>query len=85
MVSKDGASILAAMANGWQLKSHRDIDGNKEFRLHSTQKEYLKVKASIVQELRRKGFIDSNKKFPVSTFWLTGGKELTADETDMSH
>lgn len=76
MVSKDGAKVLTEMMNGCQLKSHRDIDGQKEFRLHSPQNGYQQVRASTVQELRSKGLIDSNKKFPVSTFWLTAKWEL---------
>jgi hypothetical protein len=59
------------MANGHFLKSHRDIDGHKAYLLHPPQGEPVTIPPATVDSLRRLGLIDSNKKFPVATFWLT--------------
>ncbi len=59
------------MSCGELLRSHRDIDGNKTFRLHQTGGQWRPVGADDVHQLRAAGLIDSNKKFPVATFWLT--------------
>lgn len=53
------------------LKSHRDIEGNKSYQLHPLHGEPEQVSPKIVEFLRDNGLIDSNKKFPVATFWLT--------------
>lgn len=63
------------MSRGELLKSHREIDGNKEFRLHQDRRQWREVDAADVQKLRTAGLIDSNKKFPVATFWLTGAAQ----------
>lgn len=71
--------ILQAMSQGHFLKSHRDIDGHKAFRLHPLRGEAVAVAPAVVEDLRRQGLIDSNKKFPVATFWLTEKGRLLAD------
>jgi hypothetical protein len=66
------------MSRGELLRSHRDIDGNKAFRLHGREGEWRAVSPADVDKLRGAGLIDSNKKFPVATFWLTvAGAEAT--------
>ena len=70
--------VLLAMANQYSLKSHRDIDGNKVYRLHALDGASEDVSPALVQALCDKGLIDSNKKFPASTYWLTDfGKLIT--------
>jgi hypothetical protein len=70
-LSQAQREILEAMTRGELLRSHRDIEGNKAFRLHQTGGQWRPVNADDVHKLRAAGLIDSNKKFPVATFWLT--------------
>ena len=63
--------MLQAMSGGWTLKAHRYLDGRKEYRLHSLAGETTVVAPKTVQALADSGQIDSNKKFPAATFWLT--------------
>ena len=60
------------MASGWTLKDHRYLDGRKEFRLHGLDGASQAVAPDTVAALVEAGLIDSNKKFPAATFWLTG-------------
>ena len=70
--------ILLAIANQSTLKSHRDIEGNKVYRLHMLDGASEDIPAALVQTLCELGLIDSNKKFPASTYWLTDlGKRTT--------
>ncbi len=70
--------VLLAIANQSTLKSHRDIEGNKVYRLHTLDGASEDVLPALVQALCDKGLIDSNKKFPASTYWLTElGKRST--------
>lgn len=63
---------LHALAEGWTLKSHRYLDGRKEYRLHSLEdEEPQEVSWETVDSLRRQGLIESNKKFPAATYLLT--------------
>lgn len=67
------------MAGGHFLKSHRDLDGSKVYKLHTPSGQVEIIPSSIVRSIREKGWIDSNKKFPVATFWLTEeGRTLAA-------
>ena len=59
------------MAGGQTLKAHRYLDGRKEYRLHALTGESELVAGSTVAALVEGGLIDSNKKFPAATFWLT--------------
>ena len=70
-LSKAHHRILKAMAGEHFLKSHRDIEGNKSYQLHPLNGEPEQINPKIVEHLREHGYIDSNKKFPVATFWLT--------------
>ncbi len=63
--------LLQAITNGLTLKSHRDIDGRKEYRLHALDGHSTFVPWEDVEALHSASLIDSNKKFPSSTFWLT--------------
>lgn len=63
--------VLQAMSAGHLLKSHRYLDGRKLFQLHPLEGEPEEVAAAIVHDLERQGYIDSNKKFPAATYWLT--------------
>lgn len=75
--------LLLAIAGDYFLKAHRDIEGQKVYQLHPLQGEAETVNADDVQSLVDTGLIDSNKKFPAATFWLTEqGKQLA---TQLSH
>lgn len=72
--------VLLALAAGSTLKSHRYLDGRKEYRLHPLAEEEVKTVASETMErLRERALIDSNKKFPAATYLLTDrGKAAVA-------
>lgn len=70
-LSSEQARILRVMAAGWSLKAHRDIEGGKVYRLHPLEGEAEVVEAETVLGLVERGLLDSNKKFPAATFWLT--------------
>jgi len=63
--------LLLAIAGGSTLKVHRDMDGHKDFMLHLLDGAAQPVEAEVAAALVEAGLIDSNKKFPAATFWLT--------------
>ena len=71
MTSSPELRLLRAIAGGWTLKAHRYLDGRKEYRLHPLQGPSEIVAPILVEALVDQGLIDSNKKFPAATFWLT--------------
>ncbi len=72
--------VLLALAGGWALKAHRDIEGRKVFQLHHSDGRTEPVGWDVAEYLAEHGLIDSNKKFPAATFWLTeGGKVVVAE------
>ena len=71
MISSPDLRLLQAIAGGWTLKAHRYLDGRKEYRLHPLQGPSEIVAPNLVEALVDQGLIDSNKKFPAATFWLT--------------
>jgi len=76
-LTEEARNILLAISAGDSLKSYRDIEGFKSFQLISVEGEVKLVEKNLIKDLRQRGLIDSNKKFPVSTFWLTElGKSL---------
>jgi hypothetical protein len=63
--------LLQSIANGLTLKSHRDLEGHKEYRLHTLDGQSVSVAWADVAALQSASLIDSNKKFPAATYWLT--------------
>jgi hypothetical protein len=63
--------LLQAIATGLTLKSHRDLEGRKEYRLHALAGPSTLLPWEDVEALQSAGLIDSNKKFPSATYWLT--------------
>jgi len=63
--------LLQAIASGLTLKSHRDLEGHKEYRLHALDGQLVIAAWEDVAALQSAGLIDSNKKFPSATYWLT--------------
>jgi hypothetical protein len=71
--------VLFALAAGQRLKSHRYLSGVKVFRLHPLDGPPQPVRRASVESLCNRGLIDSNKKFPAATYWLTEqGRRLVA-------
>ncbi len=75
--------VLLAMAGAAFLKSHRDLEGGKVYKLHPLEGGEEVVARKVVEDLTARGLIDSNKKFPAATYWLTDkGKALV---TELNH
>lgn len=63
--------ILRSLLDGATLKSHRYLDGGKEFRLHPLCGDATKVPEQEVQGLEELGLLLSNHKFPAATLYLS--------------
>lgn len=63
--------ILRLLAQGWTLKVHRSLEGEKLYRLHSLAGKSESVPGEAVRSLERQALIQSNQKFPAATFLLT--------------
>lgn len=72
--------LLEALLKGDTLKSHRYLDGRKEFRLHQLGGSSTLVTGHDVILLQNKGLLLSNHKFPAATLALTqrGRQEAVA-------
>ncbi len=70
-LTPDHQQLLQALAGDATLKSHRDLEGHKEYRLHQLDGTSNLVPWEVVEALQDLGLIDSNKKFPAATYWLT--------------
>lgn len=79
-LSPEEAHILRAMGQGWTLKSHRYLDGRKQYRLHplSGDDGPLDLADSPVERLVNRGLIQTNHKFPAATFLLTERGRMAA-------
>lgn len=65
------AAVLLAIGRGQTLKSHRDIDGHKVYRLHPLVGEAAELPYAVVQSLLHHNYLTTNQKFPAATFLLT--------------
>ena len=78
-LSEPQRRLLALIAGGARLKDHRDIEGGKRYALTIDSADPIVVEAKQVEGLVARGLIDSNKKFPSATYWLTdAGKQAAA-------
>ena len=76
-LSNDEIKLMVAIANGWTLKSHRYLDGEKVYKLWSPDGAEQEIPYRLVQSLLDKKQITTNQKFPAATFLLTTkGKEF---------
>jgi len=64
-------AVLAALLEGWTLKSHRTLDGQKAYRLHALDGEVIEVADGVVDSLAAAKILQSNQKFPAATYLLT--------------
>ena len=72
--------VLLSLAAGCALKSHRYLDGSKAYQLHPLDGPAETIQHAAVEYLQEHGLIDSNKKFPAATYWLTeSGKRVVAN------
>jgi hypothetical protein len=70
---------LLRLYQGDALKDHRYLDGKKLYRLHPLDGPPQTVRRTTVEALRRRGLVESNKKFPAATYLLTpAGRALAA-------
>ncbi len=72
--------LLLAVLSGATLKSHRDVDGGKEYRLHPLNGEVSIVPGQVVRSLEDRGFLLSNQKFPAATLILSQSGRRVAQE-----
>lgn len=70
-LTDDQRQLLFQIANGKTLKVHRDLEGRKVYQLHNLEGRAESIGREIAEGLIELGLIDSNKKFPAATFWLT--------------
>ncbi|MCO5191394.1 MAG: hypothetical protein M9918_24790 [Anaerolineae bacterium] len=70
-LSAEQHAILAALADGQTLKSHRTIEGDKTYTLHALDGTTHSVSMDAVLDLRARRLIETNHKFPAATFLLT--------------
>lgn len=71
-------TVLRALLEGWTLKSHRTLDGQKAYRLHALAGEVVEVADSTVEGLAAAKLLQSNQKFPAATYLLTDKGRLFA-------
>ena len=73
-------ALLTALLDGYSLKVHRTVDGEKIFRLHAPDGASAEtVVEYVVTGLAKQGLIESNMKFPAATYLLTDrGAQLAA-------
>lgn len=69
--NQDHKFVLAHLAAGSCLKSHRDLNGRKIYRLYPLNGKALDLSSQVVDALKSNCYIDSNKKFPSATYLLT--------------
>ena len=70
-LSKLHKRLLLAIAGQAFLKAHCDIEGNKIYILHLLDGGEEIIPPVAVAYRVDHGLIDSNKKFPATTYWLT--------------
>lgn len=70
-LTRNQKRVLLAVANGWTLKSHRDLAGHKVYQLHPLDGPSKRVSRRAVAILSKHRLIHSNQKFPAATYLLT--------------
>lgn len=77
-LSPQQTRILDSLLHGATLKSHRYLDGNKDYRLHPLEGDAILVPWQDVHQLEEKGLLLSNQKFPAATLTLSKQGRLEA-------
>lgn len=80
-LSPPQTQLLKAIGEGATLKAHRDLDGQKLYRLHPLDPaaDPLPADPETVQSLVRTGYLTSSWKFPANTFYLTDKGRAAAE------
>ena len=69
---REAKEVLRALVSGYELKSHRYLDGRKVYTLHDTATDATRpVHVATIDHLRERGLIIGNMKFPAATYMLT--------------
>lgn len=64
--------VVRRLAEGWTLKAHRHLNGQKEYLLHPLGEGSPQVVVvETVRQLQKRRLISSNMKFPAATYLLT--------------
>ncbi len=71
-------TVLRALLEGWTLKSHRTLDGQKSYRLHGLTGEIIEIADGVVDGLAAAKLLQSNQKFPAATYLLTEKGQILA-------
>ena len=74
--------VLLSLVRGATLKAHRYFDGTKTYKLYPLDGEVESVSGTIMDALKNRGLIDSNKKFPAATYLLTEKGRKVAEGFD---
>lgn len=78
-------NLLLAVLAGATLKSHRDVDGAKEYRLHPLDGDAVGVPGNVVRSLEEMGYLLSNQKFPAASLILSqNGRRLAQEAREAS-
>src|SRR3712207_7524490 len=82
-LGREEKEVLRALVSGYQLKSHRYLDGQKLYLLHDTATDAThSVSVTTVDRLRDLGLIAGNMKFPAATYMLTSEGERMAARSE---
>src|SRR6185295_2126741 len=73
--------VLRALAEGIVLKGHRNIEGEKVYKLHAMDGSEIEViSPDVVEFLKEEKLIHSNMKFPAASFLLTDkGRQIASE------
>ena len=72
--------LIRQLSEGWTLKSHRFLDGEKHYKLYGLEGEEFDIEWGQVQRLLRLKVISTNQKFPAATFLLTNRGQAFANK-----
>ncbi|MCX6045080.1 MAG: hypothetical protein NT075_08200 [Chloroflexi bacterium] len=77
-LSTEHMHIIRELARGSRLQDHRNLEGDKVYKLHPLDTAPAEIiDAAVVGALKRQQLIASNMKFPAATYLLTDkGMEL---------
>jgi len=78
VLSPSQARLLRALQSGGTLKSHRYLDGRKEYLLHPLRGKAVQVPFQDVRRLEELDLLLSNHKFPSTTLLLSQRGRLAA-------
>ncbi|RME98835.1 MAG: hypothetical protein D6768_16405 [Chloroflexi bacterium] len=78
-LSPSEAAVLRGLAAGGTLKIHRHLDGRKICKFYPLDGPSQELPRAVVERLKTRGLIDSNKKFPAATYLLTQAGKRAAE------